>query len=417
MPEIEKINKLDEKFKKVRNTTIRLISPLKKEDMVVQCGKDASPIRWHLAHTTWFFEKFVLKKYVKNYREFNKSYDFLFNSYYETVGSFFPKILRGTQSRPDIDEILEYRKFVEESVEKNRELFERKDIRSLMELGINHEQQHQELMLMDVKYNFYNNPTMPEYIHNNVDTRIDSSELEYLHFNGGLYNIGYSGGDFSFDNETPKHKAYLEKFQISSRLITNGEYLGFIESGGYEKPELWLSDGWQMIKKDNVKMPLYWLKKDDELNIFNLDGLKPLNPHEPVSHLSYYEADAYASWVKKRLPREEEWKVAFGTLCPSSDDNFMESGIYHPTAMKEKTRFQALGDLWEWTMSPYTPYPGSKPLSGSVGEYNHKFMSGQMVLRGGSCVTPGDHMRPTYRNFFSPQKRWMFSGLRLAGDD
>lgn len=404
------------RFISVRNKTVSLTEPLTVEDMVVQVGKDVSPVRWHLAHTTWFFEKFVLSTFVKSYRKFNEKYDYLFNSYYETIGNFFPKDLRGTQSRPGVDEILKYRKYVEENLLRNELLIEDPDVYSIVELGINHEQQHQELMLMDIKFNFYNNPLLPAYKKVNELPEYSSRPMKFIRVKGGNYEIGNSNNEFKFDNEYPSHRVFLEDFQIGDRLVNNGEYLEFVKDGGYEDPRLWLSEGWSWIRREKIEAPLYWIKDGDHYYEFNLSGKNELNLGDPVSHLSYYEADAYATWAGRRLPTEEEWEVAFMSERITKKDNFMDNNFFKPLPPYSELATQAMGDLWEWTRSAYLPYPRSKPLEGSVGEYNHKFMSGQMVLRGGSCITPRDHIRHTYRNFFAPEKRWVFSGLRLAGD-
>ena len=413
---MQKQRKIIDKFTAVRNKTVSLIDPLTLEDMVIQVGNDVSPVRWHLAHTTWFFEKFILASFDNNYKKFNEKYDYLFNSYYETVGSFFPKNLRGTLSRPGVDEILRYRKYVNENIVRNESIIENPDVYSLMELGINHEQQHQELMLMDIKFNFFNNPILPAYKEIREFPKYHSWPMKFKSIKGGEYEIGNSGNEFKFDNEYPEHRIYLENFEIGDRPVTNGEYLEFINDGGYENPKLWLSEGWSWIHKENIRSPLYWIRDGDSYNQFNLNGTYALDPEEPVSHLSYYEADAYATWAGRRLPTEEEWEVAFKNEPITERENFMDNDFLRPLPPSSRTATQAMGDLWEWTRSAYLPYPKSKPLEGSVGEYNHKFMSGQMVLRGGSCVTPRDHIRHTYRNFFAPDRRWMFSGLRLAGD-
>jgi ergothioneine biosynthesis protein EgtB len=403
-------------FFKVRGQTFNLIKTLTKEDMTVQVGYDVSPMRWHLAHTTWFFEKFILEKYLDNYVPFNSSFDYLFNSYYENLGLSFPKRDRGTQSRPDVDTIIKYREYVEHQLESNQSLFSNPEIASILELGINHEQQHQELMLMDIKYNFYNNPTYPVYIKDTINNNRKATKLKFIKFNQCFAEIGHYGNSFAFDNETPRHKVWLEPFKIANRLVTNGEYLEFINANGYEEPTYWLSDGLSYIRKHSCKTPLYWKEIEGEWYVFSLNGMQTMNPEEPVSNVSYYEADAYATWKGMRLPREEEWEYAFSSMERNSNQNFMESGKFKQSIAYNSENSQSFGDLWEWTMSPYTPYPGSKPLNGSLGEYNHKFMINQMVLRGGSFATSRDHMRITYRNYFSPEKRWMFSGIRLGGD-
>jgi ergothioneine biosynthesis protein EgtB len=418
MQDNKETSQIFNKFYEVRERTLKIVEPLSVEDMVIQCGYDASPMRWHLAHTTWFFEKFLLRKFVQDYTVFDQTFDYLFNSYYETIGRYFPKKLRGTQSRPIVDRILEYRMKVENDISSHIGDLDGKEALSILELGINHEEQHQELMLMDIKYNFFNNPYFPSYIDAKPARASKAGKMIYQKHVPGLYEVGYSGKGFSFDNETPRHKVWLDSFEIGDRLVTNGEYLEFIEDGGYQNPTYWLSDGLEISRKNNWKAPLYWVENEKGWKIFTLSGLQDLNPDEPVSHVSFYEADAYATWAGKRLPREEEWEVAFSGTRKSTYSNFMDSWYLRPLPVAENDTGsrQALGDLWEWTKSPYVPYPGSSPLPGSVGEYNHKFMANQMVLRGGSCVTPADHIRITYRNFFQPDKRWEFSGIRLAGD-
>ena len=419
MPAVKGNSEIFNKFYEVRERTLKIVEPLSVEDMVIQCGYDASPMRWHLAHTTWFFEKFLLRKFVSNYTVFDQSFDYLFNSYYETLGSYFPKELRGTQSRPILERILEYRMKVESDLASHIDDLQSKEALSILELGINHEEQHQELMLMDIKYNFFNNPSFPAYIDAKPARASKKGKMSYRHRDPGLFEIGHSGSGFSFDNETPRHKVWLDGFEIGDRLVTNGEYMKFIEDGGYQDPSYWLSDGLAVSRKNNWKAPLYWVEDEKGWKIFTLSGLQDLDPEEPVSHVSFYEADAYATWAGKRLPREEEWEVAFSGSRKSAYSNFMDSWYLRPLPVAENDTGsrQVLGDLWEWTQSPYVPYPGSSPLPGSVGEYNHKFMANQMVLRGGSCVTPADHIRTTYRNFFQPDKRWEFSGIRLAGDE
>ena len=406
------------KFRDIRDRTLKIVSPLSVEDMVIQCGNDVSPMRWHLAHTTWFFEKFLLSRYIDGYQTFDPKFDYLFNSYYETIGSYFPKELRGTQSRPGIERILEYRKSVEDKIETYRDQLQIDEALSIIELGINHEEQHQELMLMDIKYNFFNNPIFPSYMDKKPISGRSAGAMEYSRFEPGIFEIGHSGSGFAFDNETPRHRIWHDGFEIADRLVTNGEYMKFIDDGGYHDPSYWLSDGLAISRKNNWKAPLYWVEDNGQWKIFTLSGIHEIDPDDPVSHVSFYEASAFATWAGKRLPREDEWEVAFSGLEPDPGNNFMDAWHLHPVPLSGSNRRtkQAFGDLWEWTQSPYVPYPGSSPLPGSVGEYNHKFMANQMVLRGGSCVTPLDHIRITYRNFFQPEKRWEFSGIRLAGD-
>lgn len=404
-------------FLKVRKTTEELCNNLETEDYVVQSSYEVSPVKWHLAHTSWFYETFILKPFKTRFHPYKDEFDFLFNSYYETVGKFFPKERRGTISRPTVKEVFDYRKFVNDSMvslmsQDNLPA----EVMKRLELGLNHEQQHQELMLMDIKYNFYSNPLRPSYAAYNEKSG-SPGKLEWIGFEGGNVEIGHQQDGFAFDNESPRHKVFLHPYRIASRLVTNGEFLEFIDAGGYSSPEYWLSDGWTLINKEGWNSPLYWEKRKDGWHVFTLSGMRKLNPDEPVSHLSFYEALAYANWKGKRLPTEEEWEHAMESIDQSSEDNFLESKYYRPVpALPGRGIKQALGDLWEWTYSSYTPYPGARALEGSLGEYNAKFMANQMVLRGGSCATPRSHIRKSYRNFFHMHDRWPFTGLRLAED-
>lgn len=401
------------RFKEIRSFTLELVNPLEIEDFIVQTIPDVSPPKWHLAHTTWFLERFILNEYKKNYKAFNPQFDYVFNSYYETIGTFHPRDKRGALSRPTIDEVFAYRDYVDQHI---IEVLERAEdstlskIHSLIEIGLQHEQQHQELLLTDIKYNFYQNPLKPAY--SAVMGETELAQLEYKTFEGGIVEVGHSGDGFAFDNEAPRHKVWLEPFKIASRTVTNGEFLEFMEDGGYEKAQYWLSDGWTTVKKEGWNSPLYWEKAEGKWLQFTLSGQKCLDLNEPVCHVSFYEADAYARWAGKRLPREEEWEIA-AEGCPIKG-NFADSGRFHPGLSGD---FSGLySGVWEWTSSAYSPYPGSKPLEGALGEYNAKFMCNQMVLKGGSCATPASHIRTTYRNFFQPEKRWQFSGIRLAED-
>ncbi|MBN8207686.1 ergothioneine biosynthesis protein EgtB [Bacillus sp. NTK071] len=414
-------NQLLHSYETIRMMTNKLVEPLETEDYTIQSIPDVSPPKWHMAHTTWFFETFILKEYCESYRSFHEEFDYLFNSYYESVGSFFPRHSRGLLSRPSIEKVRSYRKDIDEEVIRLIiEADEKKlvDISGLIEIGLNHEQQHQELLMTDIKYNFSINPLKPVYRELEMNSDGKASPLEWVSFEGGLVETGINEEDgFSFDNERPVHKVWLEPFELATRTVTNGEYLAFIEDGGYQRAEFWLSDGWSTVKNQNWEAPLHWEKKDGEWYNFTLHGLVPVNREEPVTHISYYEAEAYASWVGKRLPTEAEWEVAVRDQPITG--NFVEDGVYHPVASVKNDEGQlqkAYGDVWEWTKSPYMPYPGNKPLDGALGEYNAKFMSSQMILRGGSCVTSQSHIRPTYRNFFAPDKRWQFTGIRLAGD-
>jgi len=401
----------------VRARTESLCAPLEIEDYVIQACAEVSPPRWHLAHTTWFFETFILLPFVRGYRVFNEAYAHLFNSYYETAGTFFPRAQRGQLSRPTVAQIYRYRQHVDEALQLLlQDLPQRSahDILARVELGIEHETQHQELLLMDVKFNFFFNPIKPVYRDARA-TQATVTEMGWQTFPGGIVEIGHDGVGFSFDNERPRHQTMLQDFRLANRLVSNEEYLAFISDGGYQRPDLWLSDGWHTLNSRHWLAPLYWSKEGDDWRQFTLSGMQPLNPNEPVAHLSYYEADAYARWANKRLPTEAEWEHVAATLPIAG--NFLESGSLHPQVSHQPGLTQLYGDLWEWTQSPYTPYPGFRPLPGTLGEYNGKFMSDQIVMRGGCCATAQEHIRASYRNFFRPADRWMFSGLRLAEDE
>lgn len=388
-------------FKETRHTTEALCQPLGIEDYGIQSMPDVSPPKWHLAHTTWFFEEFILKRLNSNFCYFNKNFNYLFNSYYESLGGRLQKSQRGILSRPTVDEIYAYRSSInlqlEQALKSLREgpLFT--EILERLALGIHHEQQHQELLLMDIQYNFWKQPLRPCYqkpplrLHATAMPPLKATDSEWLSFEGGIQNIGFEGVGFHYDNECPRHKIYLNPFQIQSQLVTQGEYLEFMEDGGYQQPLLWLSDGWAHLQQNQWSAPLYWEKERSSWSTMTLSGMQPLQKDKPVSHLSYYEAEAFARWKGCRLPTEQEWEVA------------------SPSFPRENPL-----RLWQWTGSAYLPYPGFKPLGGALGEYNGKFMCNQMVLRGGSFATPESHLRPTYRNFFYPTSRWQFSGLRLA---
>ncbi len=412
-------NSLITNYKSVRNFSKKLSAPLQTEDFVIQSMPDVSPTKWHLAHTTWFFETFILEKFIKNYKPFNHHFKYLFNSYYMLVGERFPRPQRGLLSRPTIKEVFEYRNFVDE---KMLELLETGDdeilieIKKVLEIGINHEQQHQELIVTDIKNVFSLNPLRIKYSDGENVIPKSIPELKWISFDEGIKEIGFNGDEFSFDNESPRHRVFLESFEIANRLMTNSEYLEFIHNGGYNKPELWLSEGWYTKERENWKAPLYWENHKGDWKNFTLNGFKEVNPAEPICHLSYYEADAFARWYGAKLATEAEWETASETV--NIKGNFVESGNFHPVPIQEENNenqlLQMFGDVWEWTSSPYVEYPGFKTLEGALGEYNGKFMSNQMVLRGGSCATSLWHIRKTYRNFFPPHSRWQFSGLRLA---
>ncbi len=407
---------LTQRLHAVRARTESLCTPLAIEDYVIQASEFVSPPKWHLAHTTWFFETFILLPFSPGYRVFDEAYAHLFNSYYETAGTFFPRPQRGLLSRPTVEEIYRYRNHVDEAMQallNGLSQPSEHDILTRVALGIEHETQHQELLLMDVKYNFSANPLKPVY-QNVQATPVSVTSMDWQAVSGGIVEIGHDGTGFSFDNERPRHQTLLRDFRLANRLVNNREYLAFIADDGYRRPELWLSDGWHTINSEHWQAPLYWQRENDYWKQYTLSGMQPLSPEEPVAHLSYFEADAYARWAGKRLPTEAEWEHA-ATSLPISG-NFLESGVLHPQGASHAGLTQLYGDLWEWTQSAYSSYPGFKPLPGTLGEYNGKFMSGQMVLRGGCCVTAQDHIRASYRNFFRPADRWMFSGLRLAED-
>jgi ergothioneine biosynthesis protein EgtB len=408
-------------FIRTRVTTEAIAAPLSAEDRAVQSMPDASPTKWHLAHTTWFFETFLLSAMLPAYRCFDERYAYLFNSYYETVGSRHPRPQRGLLTRPSAADIGRYRSYVDEAMAELLVRSERPDpyLASLVELGINHEQQHQELILTDILHAFSCNPLYRAYHqHQTIVPRSTASNDEWFSYPAGLYEIGHSGDGFAFDNEGPRHRVYLPPFRLATRPVSNSDWQAFISDGGYRRPELWLSDGWATAQADGWRAPLYWIAKAGETLAMTLAGPQPIDPAAPVCHVSYYEADAFARWAGKRLPTEAEWEVAARVLPPQG--NTLGTGALRPlppsTGDTSAGPQQMFGDVWEWTSSPYVPYPGYRPPAGAVGEYNGKFMCNQMVLRGGSCVTPDHHVRASYRNFFYPHQRWQFSGLRLAED-
>jgi len=405
-------------YKHVRQQSGRLCEPLEIEDYGVQAMAEASPPKWHLAHTSWFFETLLLKPFLSGYRDFQPLFAQLFNSYYDTIGRYHPRPERGFLSRPTVAEVYRYREYVDEQMTHLLSLHDhhhREEIIRRTVLGINHEQQHQELMLTDIKYNFAYNPLRPAYHDSPVTHVTKTKRLQWIEFEGGVTEVGHVGETFAYDNETPRHKVYLDDFRLASRAVTNGEFINFIEAGGYQNPELWLSDAWKIVCQRQWQAPLYWERIDDDWWHMTLGGMKRVDTNAPVCHVSFYEAAAYARWAGKRLPGEVEWEVATATL--PVEGNLCDTGFLQPVpAHGEAALLQMFGDVWEWTQSAYAPYPGYHQAQGPLGEYNGKFMSSQMVLRGGSCATPADHIRATYRNFFYPHERWQFSGFRLAED-
>ena len=402
-----------ENLMRVRTTTVSLCDPLEPEDCVVQSAPETSPAKWHLAHTTWFFETFLLQPFVEGYKSFHDEFAFLFNSYYESVGSFYPRKDRGLLTRPSFASILDYRRHVDTQLTAllgDASHPHAGDIAARCTLGLHHEQQHQELLLTDIKHLFSRNPLRPAYRERGTDPAGSASDVEWLEYPAGVYETGYSGQRFAFDNEMPRHRSYLEPFRIASRPVSNGEFLEFLDDGGYSKPTLWLSDGWQTVRERDWAAPLYWEQRDGTWWQFTMSGMREINPAEPVCHVSYYEADAFARWAGKRLPTETEWEIAASER--QHDGNFFDDGRLHPQPCFGDASF--FGDVWQWTASAYSPYPGYRATAGALGEYNGKFMINQQVLRGGSCVTSRSHIRTSYRNFFYPHERWQFKGLRLA---
>jgi len=402
---------LSNRYRKIREQSLALIAGLQPEDTVVQSMPDVSPTKWHLAHVTWFFEHFVLEPGLKNYTRFDDHYHYLFNSYYYTAGQMHARPKRGLLSRPTLAQILDYRSHVDTAMQQLLQSnVADEHIAKVIMIGLNHEQQHQELLLTDVKHVFSCNPLQPP-VSGTLDVAMTTAVDAYSYSDGnaGIRSIGSDGSGFAFDNETPRHEALLQDHRIGNRLVCNGEYREFIQDGGYDNCELWLSDGWATVKEHGWRRPLYW---DEALEQeFTLGGVREIDSNAPVCHVSYYEADAFARWSGARLPTEFEWEAAAETQAVRG--NLLESNHWHPIASGGAQYF---GDVWEWTSSSYVPYPGFKPLDGTLGEYNGKFMCNQMTVRGGSCVTAHDHIRATYRSFFYPDARWQFLGIRLAKD-
>ncbi len=420
MPHPAFADSLRDRFRVTRRRTLDLTAPLTPEDMMVQSCPEASPVKWHLAHTAWFFESFILREFLPGYKAFHPDFVWLFNSYYQTFAAFPEKRLRSSFSRPALNEILHFRAYVDEHIYRLFESNPPAEALARIDLGLYHEEQHQELILTDVLHAFFTNPLRPVYLPTPPELAQQSGQphpdsIRFIPHEGGLHEIGHAGSGFCFDNELPRHRVWLEPYSLADRLITCAEFAEFIADGGYRRPELWLSDGWNTVQEQKWRAPLYWDRNDDgasvtsEWSVFTLHGAMSFDQvaNSPVSHISFYEADAYAHWAGDRLPTEFEWEAA--TQHETSSALVQnENGAKCQDENSAKHR-------WEWTASAYLPYPGFSPLPGSLGEYNGKFMSGQMVLRGGSCCTPPGHIRPSYRNFFAPATRWQFSGIRLAG--
>ena len=428
---------LIEQYRAVRAWTQTLTEPLETEDQVIQSMPDTSPTKWHLAHTTWFFETFLLIPHLAGYQTLDPQYAYLFNSYYNTLGKQFFRPHRGLISRPTVDQVMDYRRHVDHHLstwlgEASAET--RAAVAPLLEVGLHHEQQHQELILTDIKHLLAQNPLHPVYRPGQERAPGRAGELGWLEFDEGLRSIGNPGDrGFAYDNEGPRHRVFAEAFSIASRPVTCGEYQQFIADGGYQRPEPWLSNGWGAVQAEGWQAPLYWFREADDApwQIYTLSGPRLLDFDEPVTHISLYEADAFARWAGARLPTEAEWEIAAEHVLSAADSdtaataadsnvlvegNFVEQGHYHPRPLGDARHGQFLGDVWEWTRSAYAPYPGYRPPAGALGEYNAKFMNDQTVLRGGSCATPATHIRTTYRNFFPSTARWQFSGVRLARD-
>jgi len=415
LPHLEEPLDPTKRYRTVRAASEALTAPLSAEDCSIQSMEDASPAKWHLAHTTWFFETLVLETAEPHTSAFEHSFRFLFNSYYDSVGEQYPRPHRGLLSRPSLDEVLDYRRHVDERVLALLAEGLAPEQHAVIELGLHHEQQHQELLLTDVKHALSFNPWRPAYRAAPPAEAARAPTLRWFDFEAGLREIGHAGDDFAFDNECPRHRVFVEAFQLASRPVTNGEYLEFMKDGGYERPDPWLAEGWHRVQREAWKAPLYWEHGDAGWTSLTLSGRHPVDLDAPVCHVSGYEANAFARWAGGRLPTEAEWETAAEDPI---DGNFVESGEFQPRPSPDVADRPAalFGDVWEWTASAYTPYPGFRPPTGALGEYNGKFMSSQLVLRGGSCASPASHLRASYRNFFHPHQRWQFSGIRLARD-
>ncbi|MEZ4885076.1 MAG: ergothioneine biosynthesis protein EgtB [Chitinophagales bacterium] len=403
-------------YQKVRKHTEFICQPLMVEDYVVQAMADVSPPKWHIGHVTWFFETFVLMPNKKGYRIYNEQYPFVFNSYYEAAGARVVRTNRGNLSRPSVEDIYKYRAYVDQQMQEwLSETDLTKELHDLVTIGLNHEQQHQELLLTDIKYILGNNPLFPKY--KEIIAAPTNNQLTdgWLSVEGGKYVIGYQGDDFYYDNEKGVHTIFLHNYEVQDRLVTNGEFIEFIEAGGYQQYQHWLSAGWSWVNENKATQPMYWYKIEGQWYLYKLSGLQQVNPYEPVTHVNFFEADAFARWKGKRLPTEFEWEVACRHYAPTiaAEANFSDRATLHPIVQQNGNN-QMYGDVWEWTNSSYLAYPYYEKVDGALGEYNGKFMIDQMVLRGGSCATSQNHIRPTYRNFFPTHSQWQFMGFRLA---
>ena len=405
---------LTARFQTVRERSLTLAAPLSAEDQQIQSMPDVSPTKWHLAHTTWFWETFLLKPYLEGYTSPDERFDYLFNSYYEAIGSRHPRTERGLISRPSCEEVVAYRRHVDDAMATllaDPPDQHAPETAARTEIGLNHEEQHQELLLMDIKHVLSMNPLSPAYVRSAPQEVQPTRDLDWMRFDGGLVEIGHDGEGWAFDNEGPRHQVWLEPFAIADRLVTVGDWLSFIEDDGYHRAELWLSDGWATVQSEQWRAPLYWRDDGEAWSLFTLTGQRPLNPAEPVCHVSFYEADAFARWSGYRLPTEAEWEIAAAAMAADPGPALHPRPAGATPGMR-----QMQGEVWQWTASPYVAYPRYRPAEGALGEYNGKFMSNQMILRGGACITPPGHARATYRNFYPPAARWPFTGLRLADD-